>query len=966
MTRLYTRFTLATLATATCLFLPPAAGALELTVQGHLTTAGGVAGDGDYTMTFTLYDAQVAGTQLWTQTKSGVVVSGGLFDALIGDDAANAIMAGVFHDHDEVWLGVTLEAGPGVTTGGDPELPRRPMTAAAWAFSAARAALADSLSCVGCIGTGHLGFDPVTEAELDAMAVLEDLDCSPDQVPVSQGGGWACTSKVASAAAADSATSADLSLDLQCTGCVAEPELGFDPATQAELDAKVAELTALIPTGATLGKLGCTGNGQVPQYDGAGWTCAAVGGGSTPGAACKGAWQALQWDGSSWECVDVRKSGLSEGNANGFEATDDQGFAWDGFQRAARTWPEAKADCEARGGRLPTVTELWRNAHHAEGTGQLGTPQSTDPLWTIIPALVAPKYVQVALANGALTDSGATGPYRCVWPDQKDAGFNGNDCLGGCVGHGRWWNVDKNLRPAMGVFPAISECAFYNGEILSYRDAQELAQRSDAPLTPSDDYAWDNHPVWVHTAGQIRHPLYRIQSAPEPGFNYTANGTSSVASGGYRFRCIGKSSASAGQLPAAPSCQGACLQVDRGRTRRIWDQDLRPNATWADAFKTCSLMGATLPNMADIYMFRHAGHGIAEVGQLTTEVLQHPDMAGDQAFFFAGNPHATLETSERWVLGQGVDAGYINDPAKPHPYRCVWRETFEAQGSATVCGVDGSGKPRNQHWEAATGTFSCTDAVDGDALGKAEGAPGDPDFVDAWGNEWDRISRTAATWSAAAADCASLGARLPTATEIYRIRQSQNVPGVEDAPDATADPLWTIVPIDGTRHYRIKLLDGVMSAVVDSTPSKYRCIWPTTLGNAFSGRACYGPAAEPCFQPATDNIRWDKYNRASIAHQSAAWECAFYGGRLPTVEEAARLIHRGAPNGAVPGNDDVPQGHVVGMAVPQIDLAGNKGENRVYWVGDGTTAWSVGTPGIGFLTGNQPNAFRCVFTDTMD
>ena len=131
MTRLYTRFTLATLATATCLFLPPAAGALELTVQGHLTTAGGVAGDGDYTMTFTLYDAQVAGTQLWTQTKSGVVVSGGLFDALIGDDAANAIMAGVFHDHDEVWLGVTLEAGPGVTTGGDPELPRRPMTAAA-------------------------------------------------------------------------------------------------------------------------------------------------------------------------------------------------------------------------------------------------------------------------------------------------------------------------------------------------------------------------------------------------------------------------------------------------------------------------------------------------------------------------------------------------------------------------------------------------------------------------------------------------------------------------------------------------------------------------------------------------------------------------------------------------------------------------------------------------------------------
>ena len=53
--------------------------------QGYLTDAAGVAvSNGNYQLSFTIYDAESGGTALWTETHAGVQVSKGLFNVILG------------------------------------------------------------------------------------------------------------------------------------------------------------------------------------------------------------------------------------------------------------------------------------------------------------------------------------------------------------------------------------------------------------------------------------------------------------------------------------------------------------------------------------------------------------------------------------------------------------------------------------------------------------------------------------------------------------------------------------------------------------------------------------------------------------------------------------------------------------------------------------------------------------------
>lgn len=52
---------------------------------------------------------------------------------------------------------------------------------------------------------------------------------------------------------------------------------------------------------------------------------------------------------------------VSQQKVNGFGITDAWGSTWDGLNRRADTWQEAKDRCEDLGGRLPTMSELFRN-----------------------------------------------------------------------------------------------------------------------------------------------------------------------------------------------------------------------------------------------------------------------------------------------------------------------------------------------------------------------------------------------------------------------------------------------------------------------------------------------------------------------------------------------------------------------------------------------------------------------------
>ncbi|MDH5197119.1 MAG: hypothetical protein OEY20_07710, partial [Gemmatimonadota bacterium] len=105
---------------------------------------------------------------------------------------------------------------------------------------------------VAAVATGHLAFDPATQAELDAFvaALTASGTINAGGNPVD----WTQLKNVPAAFADGVDNTGGTPSDLVCTDCVetsdladgavTEPKLGFDPATQAELDAFLAALTA--------------------------------------------------------------------------------------------------------------------------------------------------------------------------------------------------------------------------------------------------------------------------------------------------------------------------------------------------------------------------------------------------------------------------------------------------------------------------------------------------------------------------------------------------------------------------------------------------------------------------------------------------------------------------------------------------------------------------------------------------
>ncbi len=135
------------LVTAALLTLPLAAEALTkaqtLTVEGILTTGGTAAvADGDYFLTFSLYDQESGGNSLWKEGPLGVTVKGGHFSVQIG---AQMPITPTLFTGGSTWLGVAV--------GLDPELPRKPMGPVPMALVASQAQAVD---CSGCIGAKQL------------------------------------------------------------------------------------------------------------------------------------------------------------------------------------------------------------------------------------------------------------------------------------------------------------------------------------------------------------------------------------------------------------------------------------------------------------------------------------------------------------------------------------------------------------------------------------------------------------------------------------------------------------------------------------------------------------------------------------------------------------------------------------------------------------------------------------------
>lgn len=109
-----------------------------LTYQGSLLrSGGGVVNDGTYDMRFSIYDVASGGSALWTETDTGVQVTGGLFSTVLGDGIA--FWSTFFPWHYDLWLEVEIDVDGSAAFEADEVFsPRQRLTAAPWAMDSDR------------------------------------------------------------------------------------------------------------------------------------------------------------------------------------------------------------------------------------------------------------------------------------------------------------------------------------------------------------------------------------------------------------------------------------------------------------------------------------------------------------------------------------------------------------------------------------------------------------------------------------------------------------------------------------------------------------------------------------------------------------------------------------------------------------------------------------------------------------
>lgn len=609
----------------------PATVAFQLT----LLTSSGAPVAGTYAVAVRLYATQTATSALWTETLPSVTVAAGLMDAVLG--AGTPLPADLFATHAALWVGVSVD--------GEPELPRRPITAVPYALHAATAqtaVTASGLQCSGCLATTALAFDPSTQAELDAHAANPSAHHTryTASEAVAAMGGKATSNPLhhdrftnAEAVAAMGAKAATNPLHHdRFTDAEAVAAMGaLDPSNPLNHD-RYTEDDAIVATEAmvaavdgmsggtvtgdlyvdgsltvggqtvctsagncatsdTLAALQC-GEGQVVKFISGAWTCA-VDLGTLPSQPCQGKNFGLQWNGTKFVCVDL--SGQTVPNI-----TDSWGFTWDGLERPPLQWQAAHDVCETEGGRLPTHTELVR-VNFATGSGEVGQSFDTAPLWTEIEWQAA-VHGTVTLNNGTVSSSADTTAraYRCVWPPSNAPYFwachgpAGSTCWG-TNGEKKRYRIDKYDRPPLPYNAAVRECMLYHAHVPYERDLTEEIQRG----LPYGSNQW----VWTSdmeggTSGPTRAGIVRWNGVVTGFTDYYstyATWSSRTLTQLRRFRCIGIKY-DAGTNPVELDTEFT------GDSSGLKGDDLdRAVSTYAPAVTTCFEAGGHLPTERDLH-----------------------------------------------------------------------------------------------------------------------------------------------------------------------------------------------------------------------------------------------------------------------------------------------------------------------------------------------------------------------------
>jgi len=616
---------------------------------------------------------------------------------------------------------------------------------------------------------------------------------------------------------------------------------------------------------------------------------------------------------------------------NGYPVVDAWNETWDGIERGAATWAEAKATCEALGGRLPTITELYRN-NATTGTGNLSDSSATNYLWTLIACHSANARTTVRLSNGQVSYTAETASlhYRCVWPDSEGAGFDEYRCYGDptepCWSFGHVWNLDQWDRPAVTYAAAVNECAFYGASIPVVAEWGDVIHKG-VPHT-TNNWLWAGNAMYWYNGGYGQAIVrWTDQTAENWSYRSSTFGSLSGGTSAQRFRCVGLADPSSFQ-PTNSTCTGGCFAASDRRSPIVADSQDRVATRMAVAVEDCRDEDGDLANEADFTELVHEGWpgGTNAWNWLSDPLYWYSNGYGNALAKWSS---AGVE-SWYWSSTTGARSAASSNRA----YRCIWRAMGPAVPTCSATNI--------VTW---TGTlYECSSGAPGTSNNQANVI----EIVDDWGNAWDGIQRDHLPYDEAKSQCESLGGRLPTATEIWAVRSSSN-PHNSIGDVTSTSYLWTKMATgDAGRRAVVRISDGASTNSQTSTAQYYRCIWPSRRGDVLAKNNCYGPPGDECFR-ISDGLIADSYDRVALDAATAISECLASGGHLADHREAIRLIHSGWPNG---------ENQWLWLNEPMYWYSNNYGYPLMRWSGDGPADWEYST---GMSSPTNLRRFRCVY-----
>jgi hypothetical protein len=814
------------------LALSTPANALQIAQQGRLRAPSGVSVDGAYKITFSLYKNAYTTAKLWSETWLQVNVKEGLFSVALG--AQTPMDLAKLSQQSALWVGVRV--------GNEPELARRQIHAIPQAgfahFAASAGGFAGDLpglECTGCIDPQDIADAGVTEAKIAAGGV-----------GLAQTGfGWALGESIGGSAMS--------AAGVECDQCI----------TQNEMVEPVAFKTDLLFTGALLAKLGCV-PGERPILG------------------------LNEFGKKKWTCARATTS-------YGMAVVDPWGFRWDGVPRVSKKWADAKTDCEAVGGRLPTATELWRN-NYATGTGSIAVPNATDYLWTRIPRQSS-RYVLVRLSDGLVSNASPNSNYRyrCVWPLKMGNEFSQNHCNGPpgstCYMLDGYHFMDMSDRAPLTMGAAASECAFHNARIPELWEL-ETAIRSGLPggsgtnqwTAGQYETCWGSGcatrgaPFWVLQWQGTNTAWYYDQSTG--GINSMLWHTDDHTGSGWSNTEITDTGAGPvhgmwGNSPnsVTKSYSGIPAHTHLRIKLRYWGVDSWDNE-WGRLYVDDTLVWEK---------------------QRTSGNCNNGWSSYSGSF---PNPYGGNSTSHKCYFDVDVIVPHSGTSMEIKVATTINQaENDESWGFQNLVIETGGSSGINGQWHDTKNRFRCIGTVNRNTLNSPKGgAHQDASmFINV-----DDFDRSSSNWFAATHGCFVAKGHLLQSMELWGlIRNGLAGSGNQlwSAQQGDLQPLTVEWKAAGAGFWPPRDFqegDGRLTQKIFLTSRNYRCAFYPTLPPS-APPACNGG----CFQLVKDYVRVyaDGANRDSASYWEAQDDCSALGGRLPTGRDMVELVRDGWPNG---------------------------------------------------------------------